>query len=652
MAFQKNKFLFIVLLFLALLPLWGCTLPIIGDPYSDSETNALSQDSMPDIIVNSARAARAKVMLYIRDKHGLFVSTNEESWEEKNITPEDTTGSSAYQYITGNWTATVIYPSVPLAEIIYTLLVSNPEIGFAWEGTIDAFGQITENSSTAAQAGKPQSVEPSETPRPSKTPTPTTGISMLAFTDDTYRLALQYPSNWALTVVPAGRVTESGSFAAKSLQLIYDKYRLLIQYKLLWETTEIGQSIPPGTLEVRGASTLLGVEIPNHVVIDNENTKLFFTGDSIDDTTYHIRLENNLYDTSDFENFSIPVDVIEEVEHIIASIVRTGDIFPSPTPTLIPTPTSAFDSSKSGVGSDSTVSEDCNKAEFVSHVTVSEGAALPPGAKFTKTWRIQNVGTCTWNSSYSIGYSDGDMMGAEEFTPFDDEEVPPGATADISIVFTSPDEEGTYTGYWVLYDSEGFWFGLGEIKRGTIPIIIEVVKPSQTYAFDLALDYCEATWEAIYVEDNDIKDWPVSCPGSSSSSFGSVTLIADPNMEHMQDDEFSLWVHPYEQRHATIQGTYPQFEVKAGDTFKAAVGCMKDMENCSLNFELYYIDAAGNLHGLGTWFEDYNESATFISIDLSPYAGQKIQFVLVTKAMSNNTDEAHGFWFVPRVERP
>jgi len=622
---------------------------LISDADSDTGVDADISDSEPDISIDSPGAARAAGVIYIRDHYGLFLSTKDESWEEQNITPDDVSGSYAYQYTNANWTATVIYPNLPLAEIIYTLLVSNPEISFAWEGEVDAFGMVTEKSSTTGQIGSAQSTEPTQTPRPTATPTP--GISILTFTDDTYRLALQYPSNWSLTIVPSGRVTESGGFAAKTLQLLYEDYKLLIQYKFLWEKTEIGQSIPPGTLEVRGASSLMGIEIPNHVVLEDDKVKLFFTGDSIDDITYHIRLVDNLRSTEDSSSFSIPVNIIEDVEQIIASMVRTGEIFPSPTPTLVPSPTSKFDSSKSGVGEGSTVAENCNMAKFVKHVTVSEGAAMPPGAQFTKTWQIKNIGTCTWDSSYSIGYSDGDIMGAEESTSLD-EEVAPGETADISVVFTAPDEEGTYTGYWVLYDSQGFWFGLGETKRGLIPVEIEVVKPSQTFAFDGALNYCDATWKVTYVYNEEEQESELACPGSTSSDYGFVTLVADPDMEHRLDDELTLWVHPYEQRYATIQGTYPQFEVKAGDMFETAVGCMKDMKGCSINFELNYIDAAGNVHGLGSWFEDYNEEATFISIDLSPYAGQKIRFVLVTKAMTHNTHVAHGFWFVPRVERP
>ena len=37
-----------------------------------------------------------------------------------------------------------------------------------------------------------------------------------------------------------------------------------------------------------------------------------------------------------------------------------------------------------------------NKAEFVTDVTISDNTRLKPNQGFTKTWRLQNTGTCTW----------------------------------------------------------------------------------------------------------------------------------------------------------------------------------------------------------------------------------------------------------------
>ncbi|MCJ7774671.1 MAG: NBR1-Ig-like domain-containing protein, partial [Desulfobacterales bacterium] len=53
--------------------------------------------------------------------------------------------------------------------------------------------------------------------------------------------------------------------------------------------------------------------------------------------------------------------------------------------------------------------EPCNRAKFISE-TVEDGADFSPNENFTKTWRIRNDGTCTWNTNYKLVFVDGDHM--------------------------------------------------------------------------------------------------------------------------------------------------------------------------------------------------------------------------------------------------
>src|ERR1043165_7998784 len=41
----------------------------------------------------------------------------------------------------------------------------------------------------------------------------------------------------------------------------------------------------------------------------------------------------------------------------------------------------------------------CDSAAFVSDVTYPDASNVPLGGAFTKIWRLQNTGTCTWNTS-------------------------------------------------------------------------------------------------------------------------------------------------------------------------------------------------------------------------------------------------------------
>ncbi len=645
MSQSLHKLILIIMILTGILVISGCKFPFSGG--ADTETDA--SDAMT--MIDSPQAARDVGMVYIRDHFGLFVPTKEGAWSEASITPEGVVGSSAYQYTSGDWSISVIFPIVALENTIYTLLVTNHAMDFAWEGQVDAFGQISEVSSTThlKENQISETMTPTPTLLPSATLTPRS--TTLTFTDDTYRLSFNYPSEWSLTVASAGSITSTGGFASKTVKLSRGETTLNIQYKFLWENTELGASLPDGEIEVRGFATLLEQEIPKHVLVQDGKDKIVFFGDSIDDISYHFHLETR--------GAELSPEAQEIASQVSQAVQRTGDIIPSPTPTLTPTitpsptPTSALDYSKSGVGAGSTVDLNCNMADFVAHVTVSEGAGIPPGAQFTKTWRLKNIGTCVWTTSYSIAYSDGDLMGAKETTALT-EEASPGETGDISVVFTAPDEVGTYTGYWVLHDSQGYWFGLGETKRGLIPIEINVVKPDEAFAYDFALNYCDATWKSFWESDGETKSTTIACPGSTTSGQGFVTLVVDPNMEHRQDDERTLWVHPYEQRYAWIQGTFPELVVQNGDRFKAAVGCMADMAGCSLDFQLLYKDSDGDIQTKADWEweETFDGEATYISIDLSSLAGETVQFILKTVATTQNTDVAHGFWFVPRIDRP
>src|SRR6266511_6187810 len=55
---------------------------------------------------------------------------------------------------------------------------------------------------------------------------------------------------------------------------------------------------------------------------------------------------------------------------------------------------------------------DCDHAQFVSDLTSPDGSSFAPGAVFTKSWRLLNIGTCTWNTSYNIVWVGGDSIGA------------------------------------------------------------------------------------------------------------------------------------------------------------------------------------------------------------------------------------------------
>lgn len=95
-------------------------------------------------------------------------------------------------------------------------------------------------------------------------------------------------------------------------------------------------------------------------------------------------------------------------------------------------------------------------------VTVPDNTVMSPGQVFTKTWRLTNIGTCTWNSSYQLIFDHGDPMGVSTTyaQPLTTGTVAPGQTVDVSVTLTAPAATGTYTGYWRFRDPSNVVFGL------------------------------------------------------------------------------------------------------------------------------------------------------------------------------------------------
>ena len=118
----------------------------------------------------------------------------------------------------------------------------------------------------------------------------------------------------------------------------------------------------------------------------------------------------------------------------------------------------------------------CNRAAFISDITIPDGVEIPPGSIFTKTWEIRNNGSCTWDNTYSLAFTgEGSAMGAEIPAPIiADGKVEPGETVEISYKLTAPDEFGIYRSEWKLMDGDGDLFGIGEDGDAAFWLEIEV----------------------------------------------------------------------------------------------------------------------------------------------------------------------------------
>jgi len=98
-----------------------------------------------------------------------------------------------------------------------------------------------------------------------------------------------------------------------------------------------------------------------------------------------------------------------------------------------------------------------DSAKFVSDVTIPDNMQIAPETPFTKTWRLKNTGSCTWDSNYLVAYISGTIMSQQPgyWIVQQGQTVVPGQTADVSVGMTAPVDSGNYASYWGLKKVDG-----------------------------------------------------------------------------------------------------------------------------------------------------------------------------------------------------
>ena len=318
-----------------------------------------------------------------------------------------------------------------------------------------------------------------------------------------------------------------------------------------------------------------------------------------------------------------------------ATPVETTDSEPTDTPTPSPSPTIAC----------------TDKARFVKDVTIPDNTRMDPGEDFEKIWRLENVGTCSWTTDYSVVFDSGNIMGGSpSFTL--DSEIPPDGTIDLPIQFTAPLTNGTHRGNWMLRNTNGLLFGLGD--EADRPFWVQIVvgptptpQPETVYSF--VDNYCSAGWRNATSEIED-------CPGTQTDIVGFVIKRETPKLENgLTENEAALQTHPQWIDNGMISGRFPAFNVVDGDHFKTVIGCLYKSggSTCDIKFQLTYHADGGPLQLLGQWEESYDGTIRRIDIDLADkgLAGKSVEFSLVVLANGSSTQD-WAFWLLPRIVGP
>jgi hypothetical protein len=216
-------------------------------------------------------------------------------------------------------------------------------------------------------------------------------------------------------------------------------------------------------------------------------------------------------------------------DHIIAP--------PTAEPTVAPTPMACVD-----------------QAEFVRDVTIPDGTRLDPGKTFSKTWRLRNIGTCTWTPQYSLVFVSGSSMQSAKVVSLPGQ-VPPGSEVDLTLQMQAPTSNGEYAGFWKLRNGSGSLFGIGESANSPFWVrIIVGPKPEPKITDWRGEYYANEKLSGDYVlvrNDKNIDfDWGNGSPDEDVPSDGfSARWTRDVTFEKalyrfhlVMDDGAALWV--------------------------------------------------------------------------------------------------------------
>ena len=315
----------------------------------------------------------------------------------------------------------------------------------------------------------------------------------------------------------------------------------------------------------------------------------------------------------------------------------TGQVTAAPTSTTSPLVTPV---------TSTPVPTPCDWASLVDDISIPDGSLLLPGQAFTKTWRLKNIGTCTWSPEYSVAFVEGSSLGAPASVKINNT-VAPGGTVDVSVQMTAPSAAGSYTSNWLLKNAAGTSFGLGSSAKAYFWVKIQVntlatLDPAKP--LDFAHNMCAARWSS--------STGALPCPGSGNDfTNGSISYQAAPRLEGgYQEDEPTLVTIPANGSGGYISGRYPAISIQSGDRLKALIGCLDKSPSCNVLFQLSYVADGGSVTALGGWSEVSDGSYTNIDIDLSSLVGKSVEFIFTVQNNGSSTDD-RAFWAAPAIDR-
>ena len=134
-------------------------------------------------------------------------------------------------------------------------------------------------------------------------------------------------------------------------------------------------------------------------------------------------------------------------------------------------------------------------AIYAGDLSIPDGTVFRPGQRFTKTWRIKNIGTNTWGTGYAWHFEAGHQL--SPILSVGVSSTAPGGIASIAVAMDAPPMKGDYISFWQMVNPKGQLFGhqawVRIVVRGRAPAVGTTTSPTATATPPASLSTPSAT---------------------------------------------------------------------------------------------------------------------------------------------------------------
>jgi hypothetical protein len=314
-----------------------------------------------------------------------------------------------------------------------------------------------------------------------------------------------------------------------------------------------------------------------------------------------------------------------------------------------PSPTSPAGTITQKPDSTSTEETRCDLAEFVKDVTFPDDTKLLPGEEFDKTWRLKNVGTCTWSPAYAVVFIGDNDLNSPASVQLSISPIAPGETVDISVPLQAPLSNGKFRQNFKLANETGEQFGVG--SNGTKPFWAQIVVGEESgIAFDFLTRAPDAEWKSG-IGDSFAKE--LTFGGDEDDPDGAVKILDAVTLENGSISGKLLLSYPKRVNDGVIAGIFPEYKINEGDRLKARIGFLAGSNGeCGegrVIFRIAYQEGE-SAYLLGEWRKACDGSLMPVNINLSGLEGKTVKIIFLVDSDGLYEDD-WAIWNSPRIER-